>query len=231
MKKILLVSAVALCAASTASAHNWYAGVGLGWKEGKYKGELSTTNLAGINPPSYTAKTSFSKGSALGSVFGGHKFTFSSYDVFLQLNASKDFGRADKKSVSPKSAVGGGIETADISIQRLGSVGLDVGISKSFRVVDVYVKAGLVAAQFEFKLTDTTPGHIFSTKASRYGIGFAPGLGMEKNLGSMTMGFGYEYQLYNKVQYNNSDHVNDNTNSISANPRYHVFALSIKKAF
>lgn len=230
MKKILLVSAIALCAASTASAHNWYAGVGLGWKEGKYKGEMSTDNLAAASHP-YLSKASFSKGSSLGSVFGGHKFTLNSCDVFVQLNASKDFAKTNKKSVSPNSTAVGGVETADISIQRLGTVGLDVGISKSFRAMDVYVKAGLVAAQFEFKLTDTTPNHLFSTKSSRYGIGFAPGVGVEKNLGSMTMGFGYEYQLYNKVQYNSADVTRGNSNLLWTSPRYHVFALSIKKVF
>lgn len=228
MKKILLVSAIALCAASTANAHNWYAGVGLGWKEGKYKGEMSTRNLAGANPPSYISKASFAKGSGLGSVFGGHKFTLSSCDVFLQLNASRDFGKTGKKSVTTPSVH---LSNADISIQRLGTVGLDVGLSKSFNTVDVYVKAGLIASQFQFKLTDTTPGSTFSTKASRYGIGFAPGFGIEKNLGSMALGVGYEYQLYNKVQYNSGDSSTENDTSLWGSPRYHVFALSIKKVF
>jgi opacity protein-like surface antigen len=228
MKKFLFLSAAVLCVASTASAHNWYAGVGLGWKEGKFKGELSTRNLAGLNPPTYTAKSSFSKGTTLGSVFGGHKFTFNACDVFVQINASKDFGKAGKKSVTTSTA---NLSSADISIQRLGAVGVDVGISKTFKIVDAYVKVGVVGAQFEFKMTDTTANHTFSTKASRYGIGFAPGFGLEKNLGSVSVGFGYEYQLYNKVQYNSDDGSTGNATSVFASPRYHVFALSIKKTF
>lgn len=230
MKKFLAISAIALSAASTANAHNWYAGVGLGWKEGKFKGTFLTDNLAAASNP-YLSKASFSKGSAFGSLFGGHKFTLNACDIFVQFNASKDFGKADKKSVSPNSTAVGGIGTADVSIQRLGTVGMDVGVSKSFKGVDVYVKMGLVASQFEFKLTDTTPNQPFSTKSSRCGIGFAPGLGFEKNLGSMALGFGYEYQLYKKVQYNNNDPAKANYNSIWASPRYHVFALNIKKAF
>lgn len=227
MKKILLVSAVALCAASTASAHNWYAGVGLGWKEGKYKGELSQADLTG-GDGWFAAKGTFSKGSAFGGFFGGHKFTLPSYNVFLQLNASMDAKTQTKKVLNPSN-----VRAMEGSMRRVGSMGVDLGVAKEFKNIDFSAKLGLIVSQFEMAINLTTnPGTNYSgKKATQYGVGFTPGIGIGKSMGSYAVGFNYEYQIYGRAKYTTDLTTNGRVVSLKTNPRYHVMTLSVKKDF
>jgi len=229
MKKILLVSAVALCAASTASAHNWYAGVGLGWKQSNYKGDFKALDVGAPNGSSQTAKLSMSKEGFLAKVFAGHKFKGEVLDWFVQLNGGFDASKKAKKDVSLNIGLVN-MNGSTSFVRRLGFLGVDLGVSKDIKGVDCSFKIGALVSQFEVGYS-STQDPAYTGKNTTYAVGFAPGIGLEKNLGMLSFGMTYEYQMHTALKHRSSYQRVSSEGNVLLKPRDHVVMMQLKKSF
>jgi hypothetical protein len=233
MKKIIAVSlmafttALSLGTSSTAEA-KWYAGAGAAWKSAQYKGSLGSQNLA-LNGDLYSVNGDLSGNDFFGALFAGHTFERSNFNWFVQANGAMDFGSKVKKTLTLPGA--SGMERGTISVERLGTAGVDLGIGKEFKGVNVSLKAGLLMGCFNMRVQDSGARRNFSTTSNVYVPGFAPGVGIEKKFGAFDVGIKYEYQMYKQVKAHGVDTVQDNSITTIANPRYHVMALTVKKEF
>lgn len=230
MKKILMVAGLlsSITVSQNATA-GWYGGVGVGWKSGRFNGNFTGTDVSGPAGPSEEAKGKFSQDSFLGGVFLGHSFK-GSMDWFVQLNASYDADKKSKKKLDLPGA--SGISDAEMKVRRVGSFGLDLGVTKNMKGLDFSLKVGAMISKFDVGFEDLTVGNNeFAPMGTRYVLGFAPGFGVEKKVGPVDIGLKYEYQMYNQLSYSSTQRSESHEGVVKTNPRYHVVALTFKKEF
>lgn len=208
--------------ASTGHANNWYVGAGLGYT----KANAST----GVGAIDHTAlhvgndKKNLASSSILGTILVGHTFHCNEFSWFVQGRGLWD--NAELKSDVNLAAP---FNKDSVKINRTGTLGFDVGATKSFYDIDCSLKLGLLLSKFDVKYDDLT-GDLKERKSS-YGWGFAPGLSVEKNLGFMTMGLHYEYQIYAPLKQDFSEISLQERYSVRSKPRYHSVMVTVKKEF
>lgn len=205
--------------ASTGHANNWYAGAGLGYA----KANASTgVNAVDATPDFGRDKKNLNSSSILGTIFVGHRFNCDAFSWFVQGRGLWD--NAELKSDVNLAAP---FNKDSIKINRTGTLGFDVGATKSFHEIDFSLKLGLLLSKFDVKYDDLQ-GALKERKSS-YGWGFAPGFVVEKKLGFMTMGLHYEYQIYAPLKQEFSEINTACRYSVRSKPRYHSVMVTIKK--
>ncbi|MBM3610295.1 MAG: hypothetical protein FJX18_02045 [Alphaproteobacteria bacterium] len=206
--------------ASTGHANNWYVGAGLGYTKANASTKVDAVDAT---PDFGRDKKSFTSSSILGTIFVGHTFHCNEFSWFVQGRGLWD--NAELKSDVNLAAP---FNKDSVKINRTGTLGFDVGATKSFYDIDFSLKLGVLLSKFDVKYDDLQG--VLKERKSSYGWGFAPGLSVEKNLGFMTMGLNYEYQIYAPLKQEFSEINTSSRFSVRSKPRYHSVMITVKKA-
>jgi opacity protein-like surface antigen len=210
-----------LAAASTGLANNWYVGAGVGYTKAS-----ASTGVGAVNstPSSASDRKNLTSSSMVGGIVAGHTFHCNSFNWFIQGRGLWD--NAELKADFDLAAAFG---KNSIKINRSGTLAFDVGVTKPFHEIDFSLKLGVLLSKFDIKYSD--PARSFTAKKNSYAWGIAPGVSVEKNLGFMTIGLNYEYQIYQVLKHSFANVTSRISYDVRPKPRYHSFMVTIKKAF
>jgi opacity protein-like surface antigen len=253
MKRKLLLAAGVLAVmglATTAQArmqNKWYVGAGVNWVASSFENKYSLeTEFGGVSTYTSSRKLTLQDTSAFGGNFVvGHTFDFMSWDTFLELGYGFDSStsRSTKEIVHTVTTVDAGderVNTVTNEVRRNHTYSLGVGVSKDISsTVSGYFKLSALLSQFDIiNKIDKYEGDINNIGAvnrKKWTWGFAPTLGVSKELGSdFTVKLDYSYQIYGRLKHNatvmpRQIEASNVTNKIK--PRYHIVNLGVTKSF
>ena len=159
-----------------------------------------------------------------GSVFVGKNIrSFSQGTLFGELSYSYN---GEETSAVSNTAVA----DVKISIKRPMNFGMSAGFSKPLKDnVSVFVKLGVLLSQFKTGFDDRARAQLYTGTDSQFAWGFAPSVGIQKDIGDMTIGLVYSYYLYQTLAAKSMNMNSQITYINTITPSYHMLEARVSK--
>jgi len=205
----------------SANASTWYVGASVGRTFTNNKGTIEANY-----PRRYQSdQKKFDSGFLSASAFVGQSIPVA--DVGKVLVEGFYAYNTEKQEAT---SLGGRIADIKVIVERSKTFGFNVGFARPIDDgLDVFAKVGAVISQFNTKLTDITPRQDYAGRDSQWGWGFAPSLGIQKTIDSVSLGLSYSYYMYQQFTAKSTDIATQTTYSNKLTPRYHVVEATITK--
>ena len=217
LKALLLISLPFV----SANASTWYVGASVGRTFTNNQGTIEANDPGRAQ----SDRKSFDSGFLSASAFLGQRIPVS--DVGKVLVEGFFAYNTEKQEAT---SLNGDIADIKVTVERPKTFGFNIGFARPIDDgLDVFAKVGAVISQFNTKLTDITPRQDYAGRDSQWVWGFAPSLGIQKTIDSVSLGLSYSYYMYQQFTAKSIDVPTSHTYSNKLTPRYHVVEATLTK--